>query len=168
MEEEEGEEEDDEVEITSSPSVPSLPSLPSVPSLPPLPSVPVMETKTEDPVPALVSALGSSPTRPASAPGSSPTRPASAPGSTPETAARSPSPAPTLRRSACERNIPDRLELSNKGKTYANAVVYGLQLGGGKIDVREPDRRRDRHGRPGEEGHAGRLLRCHLSFHLGR
>ena len=51
-----------------------------------------------------------------------------------------------------ERNVPDRLELSNMGKSYANAVVHGLRLGGGKGDASEPDGRQVPAGRSVQRG----------------
>ena len=130
VEEEGGEEDDDEDEeivITTRTSAPSVPA----------PALPQAETKT--PAPTSARGPGSSPARPVPAsargPGSGPTQPEA----TPEAPPRSPSPAPTIRRSTRNRNIPDRLELSNTGKSYAQAVIYGRGLGGGKEDASEPD-----------------------------
>ena len=67
---------------------------------------------------------------PSPVPEPSPPSPASAPSSGP------PEAAPAPRRSARERNAPDRLELNSKGKTYANAVAYGqcsVGLRGGEL-----------------------------------
>merc|ERR1712239_42487 len=97
------------------PSVPSAPSVPSVPSTPPV--IISTRAKLEEPEPSPVPEPRSP--SPAPAPSSGP-----------------PEAAPAPRRSAHERNAPDRLELNSKGKTYANAVVYGRRAvglwGGGR------------------------------------
>ena len=71
---------------------------------------------------------------PSPVPEPSPPSPVPAPSSSP------PEAAPAPRCSARERNAPDRLELNSKGKTYANAVVYGRRavgLRGGKMCAHE-------------------------------
>ena len=104
-----GEEEDEDDEEVDEPEL-VLPSVPSVPSTPPV--ITSTRAKLEEPEPSPVP----EPRSPSPVPAPS-----------------SPTPAP--RRSARERNAPDRLELNSRGKTYANAVVYGrcaIGLRGGK------------------------------------
>ena len=125
------EEEEEDEDVTSTP-VPETP----VPATTPVPE-PVQEP-VPGPVPEQVKVQEPVPT-PAPAPGSSPVS--------------DPVPAPTLRRSSREKTVPDRLELTTKGKTFAAAVVYGLRtigVGGGKKDVSERD---IRHGHVGHTGH---------------
>ena len=149
----EEEEEDEDEDVISIPSVP-VPGT-SVPVPVPETSVPVPapeqvktpapeQVKVREPVPTSVPAPGSSP-------------------------ARDSSPAPTLRRSSREKTVPDRLELTTKGKTYAKAVVYGLKMvgvGGGKKDVSERDVRLGREGHAGYRHSEGQPQK--VAYHLSR